>query len=293
MTRGDLDGLACAAIITTCEKVDWVRLVQPQQIVSREVTITSSDILANLPYHPDAHSWFDNDLATASETPPPEELAKRYSGAPSAAHVVYAHYAPDHPEVKHLEPLIDAVDRLDSGRLTRDDILDPQGYILLGLTLDPRTGLGPIDDYFNVLLDGLKEEGLETIINYPEVRERARTMREQDQAFREATREHSRQEGNVVVTDFRPLDKVPVGNRFIVYTLFPEANVSVRVQWGPVRESIAVSTGHSVLNRTCRSDVGALMSRYGGGGHAAAGSCKLRVPDADARIVEIVAALRE
>jgi len=270
-----------------------VRLVHPQQIVHKEVTITRDDILANLPFHPDARLWFDNDLATASDTPPPEELHKRYAGAPSAAHVVYDHYAAEHPEIERFKPLLEAVDQLDSGRLTREDILEPQGYILLGFTLDPRTGLGPIDDYFHVLLDGLKEEGLEAILEYPEVREREKALREQDRLFRDAIQNGSRQDGNVVVTDFRGADPIPVGNRFIVYTLFPETNVSVRIQWGPVREVIVVSVGRSILNRTATVDVGALMARYGGGGHAAAGSCQLRPDTADAQIAEIVAALKE
>ena len=293
MTRGDLDGLACAAIITSCEAIDWVRLVHPQQIVHKEVTITRDDILANLPFHPDARLWFDNDLATASDTPPPEELQQRYAGAPSAAHVVYEHYLADHPEIARFQPLLEAVDRLDSGRLSKEDILEPQGYILLGYTLDPRSGLGPIDDYFHVLLDGLKEEGLEAILEYPEVLEREKALREQDRQFRDATRSSSRRDGNVVVTDFRGADPIPVGNRFIVYTLFPDTNVSVRLQWGPVREGIVVSVGRSILNRTASVDVGALMARYGGGGHAAAGSCLLEPDTADARIAEIVAALKE
>jgi len=270
-----------------------VRLVHPQQIVHKEVTITKDDILANLPYHPAARLWFDNDLATASDTPPPEQLHDRYAGAPSAAHIVYEHYSAEHPQIERFKPLLDAVDQLDTARLTTDDILDPQGYLLLGFTLDPRTGLsGPIDDYFHVLLDGLKEEGLEAILRYPEVVEREKALREQYRLFEEALQRSSRQEDNVVVTDFRDADPIPVGNRFIVYTLFPETNVSVRLQWGPVRERIVVSVGRSTLNRTSTVDVGELMARYGGGGHAAAGSCMLKPDAADAQVAEIVAALK-
>jgi nanoRNase/pAp phosphatase (c-di-AMP/oligoRNAs hydrolase) len=293
VTRGDLDGLACAAIVTSCEKIDWVRLVHPQQIVHKEITITREDILANLPYHPDARLWFDNDLATASDTPPPEELHQRYASAPSAAHVVYDHYIADHPEIERFMPLLEAVDRLDSGRLTRDDIVDPRGYVLLGFTLDPRTGLGGLDDYFHVLLEGLKEEGLDAILEYPELQERERVLREQDRLFREAIQKRSRQEGNVVITDFRDEEKLPVGNRFTVYTIYPDTNVSVRLQWGPVREGIVVSVGRSILNRTASVDVGGLMARYGGGGHVAAGSCMLSADTADTQIAEIVAALKE
>jgi hypothetical protein len=291
VTRGDLDGLACAAMITSCEEIDWVRLVQPQEIVSSELTISSSDILANLPFHPAAGLWFDNELKTASEARPPEELARRYSKAPSAAQIVYDHYSPQHPELSRYQPLLREVNRLDSAQLSVDDIRSPQGFILLGFTLDPRSGLGPIDDYFHLLLDGLKEESLEEILDYPEVHERVTRMSEQDRVFREGLQAHSRVEGPVIVTDFRALLKPPAGNRFLVYTLYPEAQVSVRLQTDPIREGVAVSVGRSVLNRTSTVDIGALMARYGGGGHAGAGSCLLKPASAEAQLAEIVAAL--
>jgi len=123
-------------------------------------------------------------------------------------------------------------------------------------------------------------------------RARAERMKAQDTRFREATLRHSRLEGNVVVTDFRPLETVPVGNRFLVYTLFPQANVQVRVHWGPQRQRVAVAVGHSIFNRTCRTKVGELMSSYGGGGHRGAGTCVLALERAEQQLAEIVAALK-
>ena len=117
-------------------------------------------------------------------------------------------------------------------------------------------------------------------------------MREQDRAFREAIFAHSRMEGTVVVTDFRPMASIPVGNRFLVYTLFPEATLSMRIHWNPRRQGVIVSVGRSILNRSSRTNVGVLLSMHGGGGHAGAGSCQLTPDVADARIQDILAVLQ-
>jgi hypothetical protein len=138
----------------------------------------------------------------------------------------------------------------------------------------------------------VREWPVEQVLALPEVVERAARLREQDHAFREALLAHSHTDGNVVVTDFRPLDPVPVGNRFLVFTLFPGANVGIRVQWGPGRQKVAVTGGRSIFNRTSKANLGVLMSLYGGGGHAGAGACLLALATADAQIAEIVQTLK-
>jgi hypothetical protein len=173
-----------------------------------------------------------------------------------------------------------------------DDVVAPSGYVLLGLTLDPRTGLGGPREYFDVLLPAVRQRPLDEVVDLPEVRARAARMREQDHAFREALLARSRRDANVVVTDFRPLDPIPPGNRFLVFTLFPEASVGVRVEWALGRERVAVSAGRSIFNRSSRANIGVLMSLHGGGGHAGAGACQLAVATADARIAEIVETLK-
>ncbi len=190
------------------------------------------------------------------------------------------------------EALVAETDRLDSAQLTMDDVLSPSGYVLVGLTLDPRTGLGSPREYFDLLLPALRERPVEEVVELPEVRARAARMREQDRAFREALRSHSRLDGNVVVTDFRPVDPIPVGNRFLVFTLFPRSNVGVRVEWGPRRERVSVSAGKSIFNRTSRANLGVLMSLHGGGGHVGAGACQLAPATADSHIAEIVETLK-
>ncbi len=292
VTRTDLDGLTCAVLLSECETLDAVELVHPQDITDRRIAIGPQDIIANLPYHPSCGMWFDNHLLTDPKAMPPTGFKGRYGKAPSAARLVFEHYAPSHPALARHETLVAETDRLDSAQLTLDDVVSPSGYVLLGFTLDPRTGLGSLRGYFDGLLEALRQRPIDEVLALPEVRERAARMREQDQAFKDAALARSRIDGNVVLTDFRALDPLPVGNRFLIFTLFPQASVAVRVQWGPSRERVAVSAGRSVTNRASRANIGVLMSLYGGGGHAGAGACLLPPANADAQIAEIVAALK-
>jgi len=292
VTRGDLDGLACALILTSCEKVDGIELVHPQEITERRFDVRPDDIVANLPYHPACAMWFDNHLLTDKNATPPRGFVGRYAKAPSAARVVYDHYLPEHPELRRLEGLLAETDRFDSAQLELEDIIAPKGYILLAYTLDPRTGLGAFQQYFHLVLTAFQRKSLPEVLALPQVQERVVRMREQDRAFRDVTLAHSRVDGTVVITDFRPLTSTPVGNRFLVYTLFPEATLSMRIHWGPRREGVIVSVGRSILNRSSRTNVGVLLSLFGGGGHAGAGSCQLPGSVADARIQEILHGLK-
>ena len=293
VTRGDLDGLTSAVIITECETIDEILLVHPQDITDKKVAITRQDIMANLPYHPQVGKWFDHHLLTESNEKPPEKFEGRYGLAPSAARLVYEHYLASHPGIQRFETLLAETDRLDAAQLTMEDVLDPRAYILLGFTLDPRTGLGAFQSYFVALVEWLKRLDIEEVLQQPEVQQRVTRMREQDQSFREITVAHSKRDANVVFTDFRGLRPLPVGNRFIVYTLFPEANISLRVHQGPDAAHTAATVGHSIFNRTSRTNVGELMSRYGGGGHRAAGTCLLETAKAEQQIAELIAAMKK
>jgi hypothetical protein len=293
VTRGDLDGLTCAVIITSSEEIDEILLVHPQDVTDKRLAITEDDILANLPYQSGCGKWFDHHLLTESYERPPEKFEGRYGLSPSAARVVYEYYVTRNPRIQNYERLLAETDRLDSAQLNLDDVLDPKDYILLGYTLDPRTGLGAYQDYFLRLVNWVKTRPIEEILALPEVQRRVARIKEQDAEFRQATVANSRLEGNVVFTDFREVSPIPVGNRFIVYTLFPRANISLRVHWGPSREHVAAAVGHSIFNRTSRTNVGMLMSTYGGGGHKGAGTCLLPAATAEARIAEMIATMRK
>ncbi len=293
VTRADMDGLTCAVLVTSCERIDEILLIHPQDVTDGRFVATNDDVLANLPYAPGCGKWFDHHLLTASNPLPPEHFDGRYGLAPSAARNAYDYYLPRQPKLQAYAELVDEADRMDSAQLTYEDVLDPKGYVLLGLTLDPRTGLGSYQEYFHLLLRALGDRRpIEEILCLPEVQERVDRMRSQDGRFRELTLAHSRLDSNVIVTDFRTVDPVPVGNRFLVYTLFPTANISLRAHRGPRPDVIAVAVGHSIFNRTSRTNVGVLMSRYGGGGHRGAGTCLLPADRAEQGVAEMVTAMK-
>lgn len=289
ITRGDLDGLACAVVITSHEEISETVLVHPQDITDSRIEVKEDDIIANLPYHPDCGLWFDHHLQTSSNRQPEGSFKGRYALAPSAAQLVWEYYGKE----PYFEQLIQETNRLDSAQLTREDVLDPQHYILLGYTIDSRTGLGAFEYYFRQCVEWVKSLPIEEVLEQPMVKERVERIREEDQGFREALLASTVLDGNVIFTDFRDSPFLPIGNRFLVYTLFPEGNVSVRVHWGPDRKFVVVAVAHSIFNRTCKTNVGELMSRYGGGGHRGAGSTPIPKDVADQKIQELLNELRE
>lgn len=291
VTRGDLDGLTCAVIICLHEKIDNILLIHPQDITDDRVEILDGDIIANLPYHPDCGMWFDHHLHTATPTARPVAFKGKFGKAPSAARLVYEYYGGSE-KMPRLSTLVRETDRLDSANLTPQDVLEPQGYIKLGFTIDGRTGIGAFEEYFHALVGLLmRKTPIDEVLAHPEVDKRCRLLASQNDAFREATKENSRVDANVVITDFRSLDTVPVGNRFLVYALYPEVNVSMRLQWGPQKQFPMLTIGHSIFNRTCQTNVGDLAARYGGGGHQGAGSIPL-MEDPEMQIQMILAELK-
>jgi hypothetical protein len=293
VTRGDLDGLTCAVLITSCEKIDEILLIHPQDITDKRFAVSADDIIANLPYSPGCKKWFDHHLLTDSNEKPPHVFDGKYGLAPSAARMVYEYYRPEHAPIQKFDRLLYETDRLDSAQLNMDDVLEPKDYILLGYTLDPRTGLGGFQEYFKKLVDWLKSKPIEEIMTLPEVKERVDKIKQNDAQFREATKTHSKLDGNVIFTDFRDLSPIPIGNRFIVYTLFPQGNISLRVHWGPNKQNVAAAVGHSIFNRTSRTNVGFLMAKYGGGGHKGAGTCLLPADKAEVLIAEMIGTMKK
>jgi len=291
VTRGDLDGLTCAVLLSLNEQIDRIVLMHPQDISDGRADIQPGDAIANLPYHPGCALWFDHHLHTATQNIPPEAFRGTFAQAPSAARLVYEYYGGE-AAMPQLAELVRETDRLDSANLTPSDVLDPQGYIKLGFTIDGRSGLGTFERYFQHLVDRLKEgTSIAEILDDPAVHKRTALLESENECFCRDLRDYSRVEGNVVVTDFRDLDHTPIGNRFVVYALFPEVNVSVRIHWGPNRQFPVLLLGHSIFRRNCKTNVGELAARYGGGGHRGAGSIPL-MEDPDQQIRMVVAELK-
>jgi hypothetical protein len=291
VTRGDLDGLTSAVLICTMEKIDSIELIHPQDITDKKFEITENDILANLPYHPRCAMWFDHHLLTDSNESPPERFRGKHALAPSAARVVFDYYASD--RLKKFEHLVRETDRLDAALLSMEDVTDPKDVILLGFTIDGRTGLGSFREYFMNLVAWLRDLPVFEVLKKPEVALRIRLMRESNDHFLTTLKQNSRLDGRIIITDFRPLEIVPVGNRFLVYTLFPDANISLRLQWGPDRSFVAATLGHSVFNRNSRANCGEICGRFGGGGHKGAGAVPLKGARADEQIAEIIGMIKE
>lgn len=291
VTRGDLDGLVSAVLITTMEDVDSLALIHPQDITDYKFTVKEGDILSNLPYHPGCSMWFDHHEMTDSNRTPIAAFKGKHAILPSVTRVVYEYYQSE--KLKRYEPLIAETDRFDSAQLTIEDISDPRGVVLLGFTIDPRTGFGIDEDFFLRTVELLKTSDIDNVLRTPEVSRRVEIYLENDFRFLQILNDHTRIDGNVIITDFRKISSVPVGNRFLIYTLHPEGNVSVRIQWGPRHEFVAATIGHSILNRTCKTNVGRLCSDFGGGGHKGAGACTLDVASADDKLQEIIQRLKE
>ena len=291
ITRGDFDGLASTVLLTEVESIRDIRMVHPKDAQDGKVKAGAEDIVVNLPFIPGCGLWFDHHVSEEEKLP--QNFNGRFEIAPSCARVIYNHYARTHAKkFEGFQEMLEATDRLDSAQLALEDVEEPTGWILLGLTLDPRSGLGPeFQKYFRWLAEYIKEVPLEKVLRHPEVQKRTERVSEEQEDFKMLLAEHTRQEKNVIITDFRGVKDKPVGNRFLVYTLFLDANVEVRLIDGH-QGAVVLAAGHSIFNRTCKVNIGKLLSGYGGGGHKGAGTAQLSATNAEAQIKEIIEKLQ-
>ncbi|MBL7960004.1 exopolyphosphatase [bacterium] len=291
ITRTDLDGLTCAVFITVMEKIDEVLFAEPKAMQDGKVAVNDHDIIANLPYHPKCALWFDHHTSQMKHSEK-EGYRGKFAVAPSCARVIYDFY--EHPdELKPFDELLVETDRVDSANLNMDDVMNPKGWVLLSYTLDPRSGLDAFEDYFQRMIGWIQVHKVDEILKLPDVKSKVETYLAEQDNFKKALLEHSRQDGNVIITDQRPVQKFPAGNRFLIYTLFPEGNISARLFRGKEPGITVCAVGHSIFNRTSKTDVGALMAEYGGGGHKGAGTCQLPDAEADAKVKEIVERMKK
>ena len=303
ITRSDFDGLACAALLDEIGMIDDFLFVHPKDVQDGKVAVGPEDILANVPYAPGCGLWFDHHRSEG------ERLAMdggevHYQGesrpAPSCARVIYDYYGGAAKFAKFdANGLMDGVDRSDSGNLTQEDILSPSGWILLSFVMDPRTGLGRYHDYrignhelMKDMIRYCRTINVQDILKIPDVQERVERYWKQEADYKAMIQANGRMDRNVLIIDLRKVDEILSGNRFVEYALFPEANVSARILWGRERKNVVLTVGHSILNRTCRSDIGALLLIHGGGGHSQVGTCQLEPAVAYQHINGIIAALK-
>ena len=296
VTRGDWDGLVSSVLLTEVENIKQIKFVHPKDVQDGLVPATENDIVVNVPYIPGCGLWFDHHISEEGMMLSMGEFPGRFEQAPSAARVVYNYYVEKDPaNVEKLAPhmeMLEAADKLDSARLTEEEVLDPQGWILLGLTIDPRSGLGPeFQQYFRWLVEYVKELPMEKVMEHREVKMRCDRVRSENEEYKEILKEYCRVEENVIITDFRGVYPKPVGPRFLVFTMFPEANVEMRLFDGH-KGAVVVALGHSIFNRTCTVDVGCLLREYAGGGHTGAGTTQLTPDEAEDKVAEILDRLK-
>jgi len=298
ITRSDFDGLACGSILEALGLIDEWLFVHPKDIQDGQVEATENDIVANVPYIPGCGLWFDHHSSEEERLGKDVEFKGVSKKAPSCARVIYEYYGGDEKLGKFSE-MLKYVDKMDSADLTRDEIMNPTGWILLGFITDPRTGLGRIHSFTVSNLELMKQlskasfsQPIEEILELPDVKERVDVYFEQQQYFLEMLEKYARADGNAVYVDLRDIETIYAGNRFLLYTFFPEQNISVWVVDGRQKINSVITVGYSIINKTATVDVGSLMLKYGGGGHKTVGTCQVAYEDTDRIIREIVAAVR-
>jgi nanoRNase/pAp phosphatase (c-di-AMP/oligoRNAs hydrolase) len=294
LTRSDFDGLACSALLLHLGLINEWKFVHPKDIQDGLIEATDNDVLANVPYVKGCKLWFDHHCSEAERLGENAIFEGVSRMAPSCARVVYDYYGGDQ-KLGQFAEMIRYVDKVDSGDLTPTEILHPQGWILLGFIMDPRTGLGRFREFTISNYDLMKELAsacatldIEEILELPNVKERLIVYFEQDKLFREMLKKHVKTDGNVLLADFRQVETIYAGNRFLIYTIYPEQNISVSVVNGKNNVNCVITVGYSTINRSAKVNVGSMLFKYGGGGHTQVGTCQVPYADADRVIDEII-----
>jgi nanoRNase/pAp phosphatase (c-di-AMP/oligoRNAs hydrolase) len=287
VTRSDFDGLVCAALLKELDMLDDIKFVHPKDMQDGKVEITERDITTNLPYVSTAHLSFDHHSSEAERVRDDKPNRIIVPGADSAARVVYDYFGGADRFPRISTEMMNAVDKADSAQFSNDEILDPQGWILLSFLMDPRTGLGRFREFrisnyqlMMQLIDDCMRLSIDEIMETPDVKERVELYRGHSQAAMRQLQACSEIRDNLVVLDLREEDVIHPTNRFTIYAMYPDTNISMHVLWGLKQQNTVFATGKSIINRTSKTNVGRLMLEYGGGGHEAAGTCQIANPDA-------------
>ena len=300
VTRSDFDGLACAMMLRELNLIDEIKFVHPKDVQDGKVELFSSDITTNLPYDPRVGLAFDHHESEMDRLKAQETGGKLIIDpkARSAARVVYDYYGGKKAFPRVSEELLAAVDKGDSADFTVDEILHPTGWVLLHYLMDPRTGLGRFRqfrisnyDLMMQLISFCMDHSVEEILELPDVKERVDLYFEQAEMFEAQLKRIAKVYDKVVVLDLRDEEVIHAGNRFMIYALYPETQISVHVAWGFRKQNTAVMIGKSIVNKASDVDIGELCLRYGGGGHRNAGTCQLENDQVDAQLPDIIAAL--
>lgn len=289
LTRSDFDGLVCAILLKDMGILGDIKFVHPKDMQDGTVDVTGDDVLTNLPYVEGCHLCFDHHASEETRNKGQErENHILRADADSAARVVYEYFGGRERFPDISSEMLEAVDKADSAKFTKEDVLNPEGWELLSFLMDARTGLGRFREFrvsnyqlMMDLIDYCKDHSIEEILALPDVAERVELFRDHESRAKEQIKRCSTVHGNLVVLDLRNEGTIYAANRFIVYSLFPECNVSMHCLWGRQKQNTVFTIGKSIFDRSCRTNIGQLCLKYGGGGHAAAGTCQVAHEDAD------------
>lgn len=296
VTRSDFDGLVCAVLLNELDLIDDIKFVHPKDMQDGKIEITDRDITTNLPYVAAAHLAFDHHQSETVRIAGDHDNRVIDPEAPSAARVVYDYYGGKKVFPNVSDEMMDAVDKADSAQFTRNEILNPSGWVLLNYLMDSRTGLGRFRDFrvsnYTLMMDLIKycrNHGIDDILNLPDVKERVDMYLEHAILAEEQIQRCSTVHKNLVVLDLRNEETIFATNRFLIYALFPQTNISIHLMWGVQKQNTVFATGKSILDRSSKTNIGELMLKYGGGGHHAAGTCQINNDQAEATLKELIA----
>ena len=296
VTRSDFDGLVCAVLLNELGLIDDIKFVHPKDMQDGKIDITPRDITTNLPYVAAAHLAFDHHLSETIRNTGERKNHIIEADAPSAARVVYNYYGGKAAFPNITDDMMAAVDKADAAQFSRDEILAPSGWVLLNYLMDARTGLGRFRDFrisnYALMMDLIKycrNHGIDDILALPDVKERVDLYVEQAALASEQIKRCATVHKNLVVLDLRDEETIWATNRFMIYALFPQTNISIHVMWGVQKQNTVFATGKSILDRSSKTNVGELMLQYGGGGHQAAGTCQVANDQAAATLQALIA----
>jgi len=296
VTRSDFDGLVCAVLLNELEMIDDIKFVHPKDMQDGKVEISDRDITTNLPFVPGVHLAFDHHLSETIRNPGERPNHIIYPDAPSAARVVYEHFGGARKFPAAFNDMMAAVDKGDAAQFSRDEILHPTGWVLLNYLMDARTGLGRFREFrisnYTLMMDLIKycrNHNIDEILALPDVKERVDLYFEHEPKAVEQIQRCSTVHKNLVVLDLRNEETIYATNRFMIYALFPQTNISIHILWGVQKQNTVFATGKSILDRGSKTNVGELMLTYGGGGHHAAGTCQIANDKAEGVLQELIA----
>ncbi|MEG4114918.1 MULTISPECIES: exopolyphosphatase [unclassified Microcoleus] len=300
VTRSDFDGLVCAVLLKELDMIDEIKFVHPKDMQDGKIEITNNDISTNLPYVEGVHLAFDHHF---SETLRHEKIKINHIIDPyaaSAARVLYKYYGGQAKFPDISEAMMAAVDKSDSAQFSQEEVLHPQEWVLLNFIMDARTGLGRFKEFtvsnyqlMMQLIDYCKNHTIDEILQLPDVKERVDLYFEQEEKFKEQIQRCATVYNNLVVLDLRNEEVIYAGNRFVIYALFPQCNISIHVLWGLKQQNTVLAVGKSIFNKTSQTNIGELMLRYGGGGHQNAGTCQIENDKASQVLKELIAQIKE